>query len=394
MGLFDGASGAGAGVHGRTSPSSPGRRCCSSSMRPAMSRSGAAVVSHDSAAFDPDVHVAGVILNRVGSEHHEALLRDAIEPLGVPVLGAIRRSERFHDARAPPRPGAGRERDGGGPRSARRPRGRVREQIELEAIGAARALRRPLHAAPWSAAPGSACAPPADEASGARGPRIAVAAARRSRSTTRENHELLLARGAELVPFDPADRRAPSRRHRRVAARGRLPRVYAAQLGANEILRERIARAVRGGLPTVAECGGLLYLCDRLDDAPMTGVLGASARMRGRLESRVPRGDGRDELADRRRRHHASRARVPLLHRRPSAARATRARRSARSRCLAANGPGPAFTLRARGRERPRALPRPPSARANCTCTAAFPEIADRFVAAAAPALARTEQPA
>ena len=51
-----------------------------------------AAVVHGFATFDPSVGLAGVILNRVGSDSHEALLRAALEPVGVPVLGALRRS--------------------------------------------------------------------------------------------------------------------------------------------------------------------------------------------------------------------------------------------------------------------------------------------------------------
>ncbi len=58
----------------------------------AVGRSVAAVVA-GFAGFDPRVRVAGVILNRVGSERHERLLRDAVESLSVPVFGAIRRTD-------------------------------------------------------------------------------------------------------------------------------------------------------------------------------------------------------------------------------------------------------------------------------------------------------------
>jgi cobyrinic acid a,c-diamide synthase len=44
-------------------------------------------------SFRPDVDLCGVILNRVSSDRHEAMLRDAIAPLGVPVLGALRQSD-------------------------------------------------------------------------------------------------------------------------------------------------------------------------------------------------------------------------------------------------------------------------------------------------------------
>ncbi|MDO9353653.1 MAG: AAA family ATPase, partial [Solirubrobacteraceae bacterium] len=94
MGLFDGASGRGelaSTAHVAKLTDSPVVLVVDAT---AMSRSAAAVV-HGFRSFDPEVQIAGVILNRVGSEHHEALLRDAIEPLGVPVLGAVRRSDRL-----------------------------------------------------------------------------------------------------------------------------------------------------------------------------------------------------------------------------------------------------------------------------------------------------------
>ncbi len=58
----------------------------------AAGRSVAALVA-GFAGFDPRVRVAGVILNRVGSQRHERVLKDAVEPLGIGVFGAIRRTE-------------------------------------------------------------------------------------------------------------------------------------------------------------------------------------------------------------------------------------------------------------------------------------------------------------
>src|SRR5690606_12514868 len=60
----------------------------------AMTGSVAALVS-GFANFDPRLEVAGIVLNRVGSDGHEVLLRDALAPLGVPVLGALRRDDRL-----------------------------------------------------------------------------------------------------------------------------------------------------------------------------------------------------------------------------------------------------------------------------------------------------------
>src|ERR1700755_1870517 len=63
----------------------------------AIGRSVAALVS-GYAGFDPRIRVGGVVLNRVGSDRHEMILRDALQEAGFPVLGALRR----HDALATP----------------------------------------------------------------------------------------------------------------------------------------------------------------------------------------------------------------------------------------------------------------------------------------------------
>ena len=48
-------------------------------------------------------------------------------------------------------------------------------------------------------------------------------------------------------------------------------------------MREQVAAFARSGRPVLAECGGLLYLCEELDELPMCGVLPARGRMAGRL---------------------------------------------------------------------------------------------------------------
>src|SRR5262249_50062071 len=64
---------------------------------------------------------------------------------------------------------------------------------------------------------------------------------------------------------------------------GGFPQVHAAELSANERLRAEVARLAGAGAPVVAECAGLLYLARGLDGSPMCGVIGAAARMTGRL---------------------------------------------------------------------------------------------------------------
>ena len=60
------------------------------------------------ASHRDDVHVSGVILNKVGSDRHEKMLRDALEAIRMPVLGVLRQDEAPETARAPSRPRAGR----------------------------------------------------------------------------------------------------------------------------------------------------------------------------------------------------------------------------------------------------------------------------------------------
>lgn len=57
-----------------------------------MSASAAAIL-HGFASFDPEVTVGGVIFNRVGSPRHAELLKEACEPLGIPVLGYLKRQD-------------------------------------------------------------------------------------------------------------------------------------------------------------------------------------------------------------------------------------------------------------------------------------------------------------
>ena len=61
----------------------------------AMSGSIAAMV-YGYTTFDPGLRVAGIVLNRVGSRVHEAMLREALKPLGIPILGVLRRDDEIH----------------------------------------------------------------------------------------------------------------------------------------------------------------------------------------------------------------------------------------------------------------------------------------------------------
>jgi cobyrinic acid a,c-diamide synthase len=274
MGLFDGASGRGelaSTGHVAKLLHAPVLLVVDAA---SMARSVAAVV-HGYRSYDPAIDIAGVVLNKVGSDVHEQLLREAIEPLGVPVVGALRRDERVG---AP-------ERHLGLVPAGEREAG---TRASIEALGAATAERMDLdavlalaRAAP--AAPGPAWSPDPPDGPPADGARVAIARGPAFSFHYEENLELLRAAGAELAPFDPTVEEALPDGAAGLVLAGGFPEVFGEELSANAPLRERVAAFARSGRPVVAECGGLLYLCEELDGRPMCGALPATARMAGRL---------------------------------------------------------------------------------------------------------------
>ncbi|PWI44554.1 cobyrinate a,c-diamide synthase [Streptomyces sp. ICBB 8177] len=240
-----------------------------------QSRSVAALV-HGFAAWDPQVRLGGVILNKVASDRHEELLRDALDEAGVPVLGVLRREGRLH---TPARhlglvPVAERRTDA--VEAVDTLAERVRRGCDLDALLALARGAGELSCEPWSPrGPMDAHEGPAPVIAVAGGPAFTFAYA--------EHAELLTGAGAEVVAFDPLRDEALPRGTAGLVVGGGFPEVYAPELSANAPLREAVVRLAASGAPVAAECAGLLYLARELDGAPMCGVLDATARMGERL---------------------------------------------------------------------------------------------------------------
>ncbi|MFE5082623.1 cobyrinate a,c-diamide synthase [Streptomyces mirabilis] len=268
-----------------------------------QSRSVAALV-HGFASWDPEVRVAGVILNKVGSSRHEEMLREALDESGVPVLGCLRRAAQVD---TPARhlglvPVAERRSDAVDAVGAMAEQ--VRRGCDLDALYALARGAGELSGAAWDAAEvvGSSPPPPLPVPTlGAAAPRpphrperprpqtpdglrvVAVAGGAAFTFSYAEHAELLTAAGAEVVTFDPLrDEQLPDGTGGLVIGGG-FPEMYAPELSANEPLRKAVAELAFGGAPVAAECAGLLYLSRELDDQPMCGVLDVSARMSERL---------------------------------------------------------------------------------------------------------------
>jgi cobyrinic acid a,c-diamide synthase len=268
-----------------------------------MARSVAALV-HGYATFDPDLRLAGVVLNRVGSPWHEELLRDALTPSGPPVVGVLRRDPELS---TPERhlglvPVA--ERRAEAARAASALGERVAASCDLEAIVALARGAGPLPGAAWDPRGALAAAreggpgasprrgdtstrhggrpvpsPPRGRERATPRPGVAVAGGPAFSFLYEENLELLRAAGAELLPFDPREDPALPEGTRALLLGGGFPEAHAAELAANEPLREEVRALAESGAPVVGECGGNLYLGRELDGHPMCGVIDARARM-------------------------------------------------------------------------------------------------------------------
>jgi cobyrinic acid a,c-diamide synthase len=229
-----------------------------------MTRTAAAMVM-GCRALDPEVDLAGVILNRVGCGRHETIVREAVAGIaGTPVLGAIRRIKGDD-----PLPG----RHLGLVTAVEHPDPEEAVQRAAEAVSAGVDLDRLLALAQWSP---ELELMPAETSVDQVPVTIAYFEGQAFSFYYAENLERLRASGVQLVPVDPATaRELPEADGLYIG--GGFPEVHAARLGANTEFAASIRSAVAAGMPVYAECAGLMYLARELVvdgiDYTMAGVL-------------------------------------------------------------------------------------------------------------------------
>ncbi len=240
----------------------------------AQARSAAAVVLGFE-RFDPALNVAGVIVNRVGSVGHGRLVLAAIrsacraEPLGAIVNDETLTLRERHLGLVTAVEGAL------GAGTLRRLGDAVERSMDLD-----RLLALAREVPPFA---GSGRGRPAT-----RAVRIGVARDAAFQFYYAENLDLLRAAGAELVLWSPlADAELPEVDGLYLG--GGYPELHAGRLGENAAMRKAVRGFVEAGRPVYAECGGLMYLAETLEDAdgaahPMVGVLPAAVLTRpGRM---------------------------------------------------------------------------------------------------------------
>ncbi|MGF1512387.1 MAG: cobyrinate a,c-diamide synthase [Elainellaceae cyanobacterium] len=246
------------------------------------SRSIAALV-HGFRSFDPDVTLAGVVLNRVGSDRHRELLEAVMRSIGMPVLGVLGRET----AIAIP------SRHLGLVPTAELTLQPVLErliQLGKAAFDWARLLplltspTRPLSAQPLQQEK-TQLTPEVQEPS--QPPlRLALASDAAFSFYYADNLDLL-SHQAEIVPWSPLRGALPANIHGLYLGGG-FPEVFADELAANQAALSQLRQLAGGGLPIYAECGGLMYLCETLTDLegtphPMAGLIPAIVAMGARL---------------------------------------------------------------------------------------------------------------
>ena len=228
--------------------------------------------------FDPNLRIAGVILNGVGSERHLEFCQPQIEATtGLPVVGWLPRRDDLvqperHLGLIPTVEGTVMS-DWYDALNAQ-----VEATIDIDAIAR-------IAAGAGRPAGGLAQVFP-DEPQPMR-TAIAVARDRAFSFYYQDSLDLLEAWGAEVVPFSPLDDAELPAGVGGVYLGGGFPELFAEELSANASMLQSVRDAAGRGLPVYAECGGLMYLGRSLSDLdgqqfPMVGVIPVVSSMEGR----------------------------------------------------------------------------------------------------------------
>ncbi|HCW3281367.1 TPA: cobyrinate a,c-diamide synthase [Listeria monocytogenes] len=274
MGLFDGL-----GIDRDNSSTSFIAKCTKTPVilvvdGKAISTSAAAIVDGFN-RFDPELTIAGVIINRVASENHFSLIKGAIERYtDVPVLGCLPKNA----AVALPERHLGLV-----------PKEEMTElETKWELLGDLIVEHVDLDRLLAISKTGAKLNvhPPEIQVPDFSGVRVAYALDAAFHFYYQDNLDFIRSTGATLIPFSPLEEReVPDADF--IYIGGGFPEIFAERLAKNKSMRESILAAHEQGKPIYAECGGLMYLGSSLEmeaeSYEMVGVFDGVSKMTTRL---------------------------------------------------------------------------------------------------------------
>lgn len=219
--------------------------------------------------YHPDIQIAGVIANKVASEAHERTVRASILPLGLPLLGVIRRNTSLvaksrHLGLTPATEEVGQAKV-----FVEQSCNAIKAHVDLPALlslckDIELGLLETQLVEPTRA-------------------KVAVAFGKAFSFMYQENLDLLSEAGADLYFFDPLSHQGIPAGSQGLILGGGFPELYLDQLAQNRTLLNSLSSHFHTGLPIWAECGGHLLLGKAIDGAEMAGVIDTTASMTTRL---------------------------------------------------------------------------------------------------------------
>ncbi len=235
-----------------------------------------AAIASGYANLDPRVKIAGVILNQVASDRHLELLRDALKTINLPIFGVLRRNAVVtipdrHLGLVP-----------------------SEELIQLKTIFAelahiAKTCFNWEHLFPLLKyqSPPVSPSPPSPPSSSSP-IKIAIARDKAFNFYYQDNLDILRELGAELIFWSPLTAETLPSNIQGLYFGGGFPEVFAEQLAENKIILQQLRQIIQSGIPTYAECGGLMYLCQQIVDLnaktwSMAGIIAATAVMEKKI---------------------------------------------------------------------------------------------------------------
>ncbi|NNG13901.1 MAG: hydrogenobyrinic acid a,c-diamide synthase (glutamine-hydrolyzing) [Gammaproteobacteria bacterium] len=229
-------------------------------------------------AFDKDIRIGGVILNRLGGSRHEAKLRRVIEHYtDVPVIGAVHQHEDMaiverHLGLMPSNEA----------KAARQHIDNIARHVN-ESVDLDKLLEIGKQASEIARPPSAATQVASDV-------RIAVARDAAFGFYYADDLQAMHDAGAEVVEFSTIDDKALPENIDGLFIGGGFPESSMDKLSANQSMRESIREAIENGLPTYAECGGLMYLSRSIhwdaDEHEMVGVIPGNIQMHEKPQGR------------------------------------------------------------------------------------------------------------